>query len=224
VQGPTYAPLGGPRNQQTAQPTLPTGWGDPSLMAPPLRFTRSEPNRRYDEAMDVDDPAPTQRSRARQGRARRSKKDEDRRPTEPTCQGGSSRPTQAKGKGKSRATEEELAEQGLEENAGQLGELLRRLDGADVDPSLADFLEGDGVAQVVVGQLLDTIDNLRDKLEKAKRAQRDTETRLIRATYKCPVSPHCDPVEDTGRQQKRKRVTDDGGVLTTQPPEVTNTP
>jgi hypothetical protein len=100
--------------------------------------------------------------------------------------------------------EEELAEQELEENIGQLGKLLRRLDGADVDPSLTDFLEGDGVAHVVIGRLLNTIDNLRDKLEKAKRAQRDTETHLIRATYKRPVSPHCDPVEDTGRQQKRK--------------------
>jgi hypothetical protein len=224
VQGPMYAPLGGPQNQQTAQPTLPTGWGDPSLMAPPLRFTCSEPNRRHDEAMDVDDPAPTQRSRAHQGHARHSKRDEDRQPTQPTRQGGSSRPTQAKGKGKSRATEEELAEQELEENIGQLGELLRRLDGADVNPSLADFLEGDGVAQVVVGRLLDTIDNLQDELEKAKWAQWDTETCLIRATYKRPMSPHCNPVEDTGRQQKRKQVTNDGGVSTTQPPEVTNTP
>jgi hypothetical protein len=68
--------------------------------------------------MDVDDPAATQRSQAHQGRARHSKRDEDRRPTQPTCQGGSSRPTQAKGKGKSRATEEELAEQELEENVG----------------------------------------------------------------------------------------------------------
>jgi hypothetical protein len=172
----------------------------------------------------VDDPAPTQRSRACQGHARRSKRDEDRQPTQPTRQGGSSRPTQAKGKGKSQATEEELAKQELEENISQLGELLHWLDGADVNPSLANFLEGDGVAQVVVGRLLNTIDNLQDELEKAKQAQRDTETRLIRATYKCPVSPHCDPVEDTGCQQKRKRVTDDGGVLTTQPPEVTNTP
>jgi hypothetical protein len=120
--------------------------------------------------------------------------------------------------------EEKLAEQELEENIGQLGELLCWLDGADVNPSLTDFLEEDGVAQVVVGRLLDTIDNLRDELKKAKQAQWDMETRLIQATYKCPVSPHCDPIEDTGRQQKRKRVTDDGGVSTTQPPEVTNTP
>jgi hypothetical protein len=120
--------------------------------------------------------------------------------------------------------EGELAEQELEENIGQLGELLHRLNGADIDPSLANFLEGDGVAQVVIGRLLNTIDNLRNELEKAKQAQQDTETHLIWATYKRPMSPHCNPVEDTGRQQKRKQVTDDGGVPTTQPPEVINTP
>jgi hypothetical protein len=66
------------------------------------------------------------------------------------------------------ATEEELAEQELEENISKLGELLRRLDRADIDPSLADFLEGDGVVQVVIGRLLDTINNLQDELEKTK--------------------------------------------------------
>jgi hypothetical protein len=43
------------------------------------------------------------------------------------------------------------------------------LDQADVDPTLAD-LEEDEVAQIVVYQLLDTIDNLRKELEQEKRA------------------------------------------------------
>ena len=51
-------------------------------------------------------------------------------------------------------------EQEHEECSGQLRELLQRLDEADVDPSLADFLETDEIVQVVVGQLLDMIDNL----------------------------------------------------------------
>ena len=85
---------------------------------------------------------------------------------------------------------------------------------------LADFLEGDGIAQVVVGQLLDTIDNLQDKLKKAKQAQQDAETRLIQATHKCPASPRRDDIDNTIRQQKHKCGTDNGGVLTTQPPKV----
>ena len=47
--------------------------------------------------------------------------------------------------------EEELAEQEREGRVEELDELLRRLDRADVNPSLADFLEGDGIAQVVIG-------------------------------------------------------------------------
>ena len=60
VQGPTYALFGKLQSQPTAQPTLSTGWGDPSLVAPPLRLTHSEPSQRHDEAMDVDDPTPSQ--------------------------------------------------------------------------------------------------------------------------------------------------------------------
>jgi hypothetical protein len=76
-----------------------------------------------------------------------------------------------KGKGKARATEADLVEQEQEDCAEQLRELLQRLDAADVDPTLADFLETDEIAQVVIGRLLDTIDDLREGLEKAKRGQ-----------------------------------------------------
>ena len=62
-------------------------------------------------------------------------------------------------------------EQEQEDRSEQLRELLQRLDEAGVDPSLADFLETDEIAQVVVEQLLTTIDGLREELEKAKRAQ-----------------------------------------------------
>ena len=66
AQGPTYASFG----RLQSQPTLSTGWGNPSLVAPPLRLTHSEPSQRHDEAMDVDDPTPSQRNWARQGCAR----------------------------------------------------------------------------------------------------------------------------------------------------------
>ena len=97
---------------------------------------------------------------------------------------------------------------------------LNAHDRANVNPSLADFLEGDGIAQVVIGWLLDMIDNLPDELETAKWAQQDVETHLIWATHKHPTSPCHDDVDDTIRQQKCKHGTDDGGVLATQPPEV----
>ena len=66
--------------------------------------------------------------------------------------------------------EEELIDQEQEGRIEQLDKLLCRLNRADVDPNHADFLEEDGIAQVVIGQLLDMIDNLWDKLEKAKLA------------------------------------------------------
>jgi hypothetical protein len=77
-------------------------------------------------------------------------------------------------------------EQEQEEWEGQLDELLRRLDRADIDPALADFMEEDEVAQIVVRQLLDTINDLRKDLEQEKRARRDADTRFIRATHKRP--------------------------------------
>jgi hypothetical protein len=40
AQGPMYALLSGPQNQ----PTPSAGWGKPSLIAPPLRLTCSEPS------------------------------------------------------------------------------------------------------------------------------------------------------------------------------------
>jgi hypothetical protein len=88
-------------------------------------------------------------------------------------------PMNPKGKGKAQATEADLVKQEWGDHAEQLRELLQRLDAADVDPTLADFLKTDEIVQVVIGQLLDTIDDLREGLEKAKRGQRDAETCLI---------------------------------------------
>lgn len=45
----------------------------------------------------------------------------------------------------------ELVEQEHEECSEQLRELLQQLDKADVDPSLANFLGMDKIAQVVIG-------------------------------------------------------------------------
>ena len=109
-------------------------------------------------------------------------------------------------------------EQEQEDRSEQLRELLQRLDEAGVDPSLADFLETDEIAQVVVEQLLTTIDGLQEELEKAKRAQRDAETRLIRATHKCPASPSLEETGDALRP-KRQRNAGDGGASQAPPPE-----
>jgi hypothetical protein len=76
-----------------------------------------------------------------------------------------------KGKGMAWATEADLVEQEQEDHAEQLRELLQRLDVADVDPTLANFLKMDEIAQVVIGRLLDTINDLREDLKKAKRGQ-----------------------------------------------------
>jgi hypothetical protein len=88
------------------------------------------------------------------------------------------------------------------------------LDQADVDPTLADFMEEDKVAQIVVCQLLNTIDDLRKELEQEKRARRDADTQLIRATHKRPnpQSPLTEDGEGRGqakwlRSAKEKRVT-----------------
>jgi hypothetical protein len=54
---------------------------------------------------------------------------------------------------------------------GELNELLKRLDQANINPALANFMEEDEVAQIVVRRLLDTINNLKEELEKEKRAR-----------------------------------------------------
>jgi hypothetical protein len=45
---------------------------------------------------------------------------------------------------------------------GELNELLKCLDQADINPALTDFMEEDEVAQIMVHRLLDTINNLRE--------------------------------------------------------------
>jgi FtsZ-binding cell division protein ZapB len=86
-------------------------------------------------------------------------------------------------KGKEKALVRDTLEAEREEWEEQLNKLLWRLDQADVDPTLAD-LEENEVAQIVVRQLLDTINNLRKELEQEKRAWWDADTRLIQATHK----------------------------------------
>jgi hypothetical protein len=73
---------------------------------------------------------------------------------------GRNPPSSSKSKGKARATNKDLVEQEQEEQSEQLRELLHRLNRAEVDPSLANFLEMDEIMQVVVGRLLDTINSL----------------------------------------------------------------
>ena len=111
--------------------------------------------------------------------------------------------------------EEELVKQEWEEHVEQLDELLHWLDRADIDPSLTNVLEEDSITQVVIRWLLNMIDNLQDKLEKAKQAQQDVETYLIWATHKHPMSPCQNDVDDTSHQQKCKCSIDNSGVLTT---------
>jgi hypothetical protein len=104
----------------------------------------------------------------------------------------------------------------LEQEGEHLDELLRQLDRIDVDPTLADFMEDDRIAQIVVRQLLDTIDGLQADLDKEKRAQCDAETRLIRATHKRPASP---PTSDNSREGSRrgKRMRNKRGSQGTRP-------
>jgi hypothetical protein len=116
----------------------------------------------------------------------------------------------------------EIAEQEHKDHSEQMRELLQRLDDADVDPNLTDFLETDNIAQVVVGRLLDTIDSLREDLEKAKWAQRDTETRVIWATHKCQASPTIKGMGETPQPKHQCKGNNGGGPSA--PPLETPTP
>jgi hypothetical protein len=110
----------------------------------------------------------------------------------------------------------------LEQEGEHLDELLRRLDRVDVNPTLADFMEDDRIAQIVVHQLLDTIDGLQADLDKEKRARREAETHLIWATHKRPASP---PTSDNSGEGSRwgKRMRNERGSQE-RAPAVPNTP
>jgi hypothetical protein len=176
------------------------GWGNAQAFAPPMRTAFSEPVHRND-AMDIDEPvrAPRMPHYAPHGRQPRGQPP----PTNPessrqparNAEGSPTPSTRRKGKAKA------LLEDRLEQEGEHLDELLRRLDRVDVDPTLADFMEDDRIAQIVVRQLLDTINGLRTDLDKEKRARRDAETRLIRATHKRPASP---PTSDNGGEGSRR--------------------
>jgi hypothetical protein len=79
----------------------------------------------------------------------------------------------------------EIAEQEHEDHSEQLRELVQRLDDADVDPNLTDFLETDNIVQVVMGRLLDTINSLREDLEKVSLAKGT----MTLSSHICPWAP-----------------------------------
>jgi hypothetical protein len=171
----------------------------------------SEPIRRSDDTMEVDEPSQPIRTTPRAPRNRKPRGDRSTGPPTPAT-GLSNQPAYSAGerqtsstKGKARALNKEILEQEKEERGQQLNELLRRLDRVDVDPALADFMEEDEVAQIVVRQLLNTIDNLQEELEKEKRARRDADTRLIRATHKRP-NPQSSRIDDGEGQRQIKRL------------------
>jgi len=56
-----------------------------------------------------------------------------------------------------RAPVEESMTQDLNKQRQPLNELLKHLEGEDIDPSLGNFMEQEELAQVVVCRLLDTI-------------------------------------------------------------------
>jgi hypothetical protein len=176
------------------------GWGNTQAFAPPMRTAFSEPVH-HNDAMDIDEPvrAPRMPHYAPRGRQPRGQPpptnlESSRQPAR-NAEGSPTPSTRRKGKAKA------SLEDRLEQEGEHLDELLRRLDRVDVDPTLADFMEDDRIAQIVVRQLLDTIDGLQADLDKEKRARRDAETRLIRATHKRPASP---PTSDNSGEGSRR--------------------
>jgi hypothetical protein len=155
--------------------------------------------------MDIDEPvqAPRMPHYAPRGRQPRDQPP----PTNPESSRQPARNTEGsptlstRRKGKAKASLEDR----LEQEGEHLDELLRQLDRIDINPTLADFMEDDRIAQIIVRQLLDMIDGLQADLDKEKRARHDAETCLIRATHKRPVSL---PTSDNGGEgsQRGKRM------------------
>jgi hypothetical protein len=159
----------------------PMGWGEHNVFALPMGQNQPRPSQQYDKAMEIDDPAPPQQGQTCQGHIRPLRREEPCCHLPPTRPAGPYRPQattgtlqsapsthegqkqqpapnavrnppmNTKGKGKAWATEVDLVEQEQEDCAEQLRELLQRLDAANVDPTLADFLKMDEIAQVVIG-------------------------------------------------------------------------
>src|SRR6202789_1140776 len=231
TQGPVYSPYDGPQDVPPMRQNPTRGWGDPNVFAPPVRMTRSEPHRRFDDAMEIDEPHPPRREPTRQPRVRAPRRgggggkqhhQREGSSRQPALSAGNLQPSTRQGKGKMRATEGDLIEQEREDREEQLNELLHRLDQADVDPTLADFMERDEIAQVVVRQLLDTIDGLRSEVDRERRARRDAETHLVLHTHKRPLtSPTRNVVDEDRRLPKRARNTDEDDSRAPRPEDKT---
>jgi hypothetical protein len=82
-------------------------------------------------------------------------------------------------------------------------------------------MKEDGIACIVVRQLLDTIDNLQQELEKEKRAQCDADMCLIQATHKRP-QPQSPLADDREKPQQVKRLRGMETGRNTGPPRVTH--
>ncbi|RDB20551.1 hypothetical protein Hypma_012380 [Hypsizygus marmoreus] len=122
----------------------------------------------------------------------------------PTSSTGSSKPV-SKGKEKT-SGESSGTRQGtsgprdLHDRSQDVAEMMDRLERAGVAPGLVDFLDN-GMAQVVLGQMLDTIENLQDAVRRGEGARNQLAQQLQQAQRKRPASP-----ADSGRSAGPSRT------------------
>jgi hypothetical protein len=130
------------------------GWGN---MSPPMRPPHPEPRHCGDDAMEIDEVYQPPRAPSRTSWGRQSRREgttqtpmpagPSRQPAHDT---GNWSPQLSRGKGKAKVSVRDTLEQEQEEWEGQLDKLLQWLDQADIDPTLADFMEENKVAKIMV--------------------------------------------------------------------------
>jgi hypothetical protein len=79
---------------------------------------------------------------------------------------------------------------------------------AGVDPSLTDFLQGNVIAQIVMDQLLDTIEGLRIELERTKHTNTSLATRLASSVRKRPASPTTTRLDEEEQRPRKQHDPD----------------
>lgn len=112
---------------------------------------------------------------------------------------GSGSSKSGKGKGKQRAQDESRSTRHEDKRDWELAAVMDRMSRAGIDPSLVDFLDV-GMAQVVLSQLLDEVDSLRESVSRSNNARAQISAQLQQAR-KRPASPL-----DSGRQGGPARV------------------
>ena len=92
----------------------------------------------------------------------------------------------------------------------ELDAIVEQLGMMGFDPSLAESLTGNLMAQILADQLIDKVKGLQEEIARSKRAVSSLTSRMAHTVCKRPTSPMPNSSDDEGRHPRKFREPDQG--------------